>query len=1596
MSSIPSRQCRSALASFLGSLLVCSASLSYADDTEIFFGGPSIDDGTRPNVLFILDNSGSMAWSTTDQDPPNRSGEVSRIQVLKEAFATIINQAGAINAGIMVLNERSAYNNTRMVYPVSYINDPLPTSVNQVASTPQILVSGDDASQWQSATSAVIDNPTLPMGQFEVLGNANTNHTLTTADAFVQGDNRSCILAENLASTPRNRDCRNVNQTQLGLDEDDYGTAMMFFSGLDIPASSTVASATLTIHPQNDRSDFDPRISVEENKNAVPLNDSNRIDGRDFTNWRNLSDTAWNPGTPVVLDITAEINGLRGLAPASAAVENLVLRLYGNHGTARTICMRMGTDCTADELPVLSITYTSTTTSTGSSDAALRFQNVGIPQGATIESARLDFVPVTDDDQAVTLQIKAESANDAAVFTNSTNLAGRGKTSAVVTWEAPAWTAVNPPVHVQGPDITSLVQGVVDQGDWCGNNAMAFHLEHSGGTGSRTAYSIDGAPGLQPSLTVTYSGGEGGCLNPIIEATVANANDDAYEERDDDMILTGNTLPVERSRFAARFTGIPLINGATILDVQAILTPANTETLGSAVSTSVNFENADNSAPFSIRDDDIQDRSDTTSMTCSLSSWTEGVPVTCTGDTLKAGLQSVVNRSGWAPGNALTFISEQTSDSDLAVKAYESNPAQAIKLRIKVRSGGLASSTYTVRQHLNALVQAMTVNDSTPIVPTYYEAAQYLRGEMSGHSSPITSSCQPTHVVLLTDGQANGNTSTTRSNIASWAGSCSTPLVSTGDDPGIADNADTDSGEQCGRKLAEYLAQRDQSPLDGDSFVNTHTIGFALDVMDDNAPKIFLDDIADNGEGGAYLASNASELTKAFSDILKSVQDVDTSFVSASAPVNSFERQNNKDELYFSLFSPELNNRWPGNLKRYRFAFTDANGNIAPRIVDQVGRDAVNLDTGKFDSAARSFWSATNDGNDTAAGGAAAKLPNAASRKLYTYIGSSPSAASPATLSGHLLADSNSAITTDHLGAGVTTAARTELLNYIRGLEPLTNAERKALGSPVHSSPRLATYSCVTPNASDSSKCDKDDQAAFIGTNEGFVHAFDTDTGEELFAFMPEELLDNIKKLKENASTSSSSPLPYGMDSPVTLWINDVNGDGKVLDTPTDTTAQSGEFIYAYATMGRGGRGLYALDVTNRASPKLRWFIKGGETAGFAKLGQTWSAPVKTKIKVGSTITDVLIFAGGYDTNQDNVDVLTPDSQGNALYVVNATTGALIWSASSEASNATASEGHRQLSKMLYSMPANVRVIDLQTSPSNTLATDPDKLADQIFVGDMGGQIWRLHIRNGQTGAGLITAGGTSNDGVFATAIPANYDSLDLLGKQQNLRRFYNEPDVALLNKNGKLSLSINVGSGFRGHPLNTNALDRFYSLRTRNLVDAAGAEGTLTESDLLDVTNILSPSATQMGTLDLSGADPNDVADDLLKGGWYISFSANAGEKVLTRALTAGVDNTLFFSTYQPAAAISNSCEPSFGTARGYAVNLLDGSPAQLNDPDNPDSPTLDDRFDVLQIPGLPPQPEVICIGDKCFVIKGPGDIEEVKMPKLGKMYWIDRTDVD
>lgn len=1576
------------IAGTLASATLFGAAHSYADDTEIFFGGAAVGSQVKPNVLFVLDNSGSMAWRTASNDQPY-TGEQSRMTILKQSFSDLISNARNINAGVMVLNSRSAYNGTRMVYPITDIDAAVSSGATSTASQPEILESGDDATQIYTSSAAVIDEDTLPMGYLQIPSYASTPITLAGTGAFLLKDNVSCLLNASLASTPRSSTCNGINQTTLGLNRNNGGTALMFFPGLSIPSNSTIISATLTITPQSTNNNgFDPYVSVQQSKNPTPPNDSSSMATRSFSSFRNLAGTNWWQDTPVTLDVLSELQSLQSLQ-TTGAIQSVLLKLLGDHNTGRVICMRTGSGCSASELPVLNVTYTSGAAATQARSTALRFQNVGIPQGATITSARIDFAPIASNSEPVTFTIKAENTADASIFTNSTNLSGRAKTSAVATWSPDSWTVQNPPTHVEGPDVTNLVQTVVNLGSWCGNNSMAFHIEPTSGSGSRTALSIEGGYGLQPTLTVQYTGGSGGCLNPIVDMRISQGKNDAWENNDwqETVTLDSDPIRLDLAKIGARYEDVPIVRGAQVLDARVFLTP-DADVAAPSLTLNIATENTGNSSQFTSNSGNLTSRTPTTNRACTINNagggWTAGIPYQCRPTGLASDLQSIFAKATWNPGNALSLLLTPANDSDLNITSYEGTPAESIKLRLKLSSGGIANVTRTARQEINALVQSMTAGNGTPIVPALSEAVTYYRGERAGFTDPMTSSCQPNHLVLLTDGQANSNTSSAKSDIASLAGAC--------------DNTYED-GEICGRELTNWIYRNDlNSTFEGKQNVTVHTIGFALDALGttNSAPiKAFLNDLAsptspDSTTKSFYTATSANALNDAFNRIIQSVMSVDTTFVAPGVTVNQFSRKESKNELYYALFRPKATQAWPGNLKRYALSPTGT-------IIDADGIAAVNS-SGSFYDNARSFWSSQDDGNNTEKGGAASNLPDHTTRNIKTWIGDTVSVGGSAlyNLDASLLTSSSLATAlggttqrTSRLAtafAESTSAGQTSLIHWIRGSADGTasgTTQRRAMGDPLHSEPALALYACTTYTDSTYSRCATEDQTVFTGSNEGMLQAFDTSNGIEQFAFMPEALLKNIKTLKANAEITAQIPKVYGLDSNISLWVNDANRNGVIYggkDPNSSTPAllsglNPGEFVYAYVTMGRGGRNIYALDVTNRSAPTLLWQIVGG-TTGFERLGQTWSAPVPTKIKVssGSTIStrNVLIFAGGYDPAQDSAESRTADSMGNALYIVDATTGQLIWSASSAGSPT------KSLSKMIYGMPASPRVIDL----------NGDDLADQIFIADMGGQVWRFFINNGNTASDLVSQVDSDNnaslsatDGVFA-----NVGGTGTSG----LRRFYNSPDVSLTRHDGKMQLAVSIGSGHRGHPLDTTISDRFYSFRTSQIYNPTFDQSnptntlghsTITESNLYDATENLLQSGTDAEKV--AGLSSLNAAK-----GWMIRLgNTDSGEKALAESLTyAGI---VYFTTYSPGDISSSPCQAVPGEGRLYAVNLTDATAYA----ETGTTPTTS-RARATKTVGIPPRPVIVHLDSKSTVCVGTDC--DTPAPTLNKnpipTYWIDQ----
>ncbi len=1506
--------------SLAGALILHSA-FSVADDTEIFFGTEP-GEGIKPNVLFILDDSGSMTSCTRK----NSKGDciATRMSDLQLTMNNLLNTTSGINVGLMVLNNSAGSAGDasvpRLLQPVRNIDSPISDKI----SSPEIKISADDASRYNVSNNT--GDPTLVMGYVNDPGSPIIR-SLGSPNIY-SNDNSTYYLRSGYTCSVKmdaTTECPDGKITSL--DSGSSGQdSLLLFRNLNIPQGVTISSALLELTTTTNAASTKFNVSLVNSKTPEAFNHSSTL-GSTFTTNSSKSSTVVSTTTHQ-LNITDLLKNQQNLTPSLNPIGDLAIRLKATD--RKSFKYAVGDVINA---PQLTITYTGSESS--GRTTGLRFQAVDVPQGATITRATLNFVPASSDDRNVSFLVAAEASDKASDFSGA-DFSTR-PTTVATNWTPAPWRTENPPaVTDSGADVTEQVQAVVNRAGWCGNNAMAFIIKPNGGTGSRTAISQDGHNTLKPVLSISYTGGDSGCSKPIVNLSLSDEKDDARQYKSGWIFTNNTTVSVSESTLpltdtytyiGARFQQVPFKKGATVNDVRLIVTPSSAAS--TTATTEVYFENADNSSAFNTNNNNLGERAATAKASCTFTSQGPDIPVYCDAPELITSLQSVLNRSGWSDGNALSVLIKHTSaSSSLSLSAFESDRNAAISLQVTLdKASDMTDSTYRVRDNMKGLVKSMYAKDGTPLVDLLYQAASYytaLPGKHKGPTSPIESSCQANYLVLMTDGQANHtDTETANSVIAK-----SKTLI--GGDCASRDSADKiygKDGETCGVEIAKWLNSVDQSnTLDGDNTVITHTVGFALQT--DASAKKFLADVATAGGGKAYTADDASALASAFSSIIQEALASDTTFVSATAPVNSFNRQDHKDQLYFSLFRASNTDRWPGNLKRYRMGIQ----NGSPLVLDADGSAAIDANSGFFRSSARSWWSSGNDGSNVVLGGAANQLPSPTSRNLWTNINGDTTLNRIETLTPAQTA--------------IYTGNHSNWINYIRGYETGTTTARNALGDPIHATPTVVTYQC-TGTVDSYGNCSSEKQSVIVGTNEGFVQMFDTNTGAEQFAFMPKELLGNIKRLAANANMNTSHL--YGMDNSVTVWTHDENKDGEI---------NGSDFVYAYATMGRGGRNIYALDITNPTAPKLKWQIKGG-SGDFSRLGQTWSAPVKAKIKVGATERDVLIFAGGYDTNQDkkpaSVDnVRRTDGMGNDLFIVDAESGARLWSA------------YKAGIDMKYSVPSRVSVIGLETDAAGKAVVNKQGLVTQIFVGDMGGQVWRFLINNGSSGNGLATGK------VFASIASDT---------AATARRFYHEPAIALINANNKVNLTVSIGSGYRGHPLDKIIQDRFYSFRTEDL-NALGA--TLTEGDLYDASSLTKDNTVGQQAL-------------LKKSGWYINLAAN-GEKVLSSTMVIGGE--LYFNTYQPVTA-QDACRANTGVSRGYRVNLLDGTAVNSY------------RYSTLKGSTLPSNPQLYCKGDTCWAYNDPSQLArqspnpptctgpDCPMPPKGydmaskaRLYWTDKTE--
>jgi type IV pilus assembly protein PilY1 len=610
------------------------------------------------------------------------------------------------------------------------------------------------------------------------------------------------------------------------------------------------------------------------------------------------------------------------------------------------------------------------------------------------------------------------------------------------------------------------------------------------------------------------------------------------------------------------------------------------------------------------------------------------------------------------------------------INGYDSDIIQPVH---KIKVGGVDETSTLLNKLYNFDNQAY----GTPLRRGLEAVGRYFHqddGQTGGiGTSPYAAvadggECQQSFAIVMTDGYWNGDAPLTGA-IANNDGDDSSAY------DGAAPHGDEPYGDTYFDTLADvamYYYENDlsttlgpevpQNPWDDNQQQHMVTYGVSFGVTGTLDPSAYdfistfpiwpsptagnkqkIDDLwhaSVNGRGFFLSASNPNELVNSLLEIMQNIEEREGSASSVSV---------NGDELYTKLSgggdilmfqSSYDTENWTGDVKAYQVC-TELTGNCAGKSIGDIIKSPY-------------VWSANEE-----LGG----LNWNTGRKIVTYNGTD--AGKPfrwgdltATQKAYLNNDSN-------------------LLDYLRGdaSHEVANLgsfrDRFAkLGDMVHSSPTF------------------ENGVLYAGGNNGMLHAFaaaDDEPyagavgGQELFAYVPNLVFDNLSQLADQNYTHK-----YFVDLTPTVKAGvDISG--------VSTTMLVGG-------LGKGGRGYYALDVTDPTSwtsegaidDTVMWeYPKAGVTDD--DMGYSFSKPAIIESNdddVNGGSGWIVIFGNGYNSQNGHA----------VLYILNPETGVII------------------------------RKIDTGVDGCNGLSTavpidvDYDNKVDYVYAGDLRGNVWKFDL----------------------------------------------------------------------------------------------------------------------------------------------------------------------------------------------------------------------------------------------------------------------------
>jgi hypothetical protein len=307
------------------------------------------------------------------------------------------------------------------------------------------------------------------------------------------------------------------------------------------------------------------------------------------------------------------------------------------------------------------------------------------------------------------------------------------------------------------------------------------------------------------------------------------------------------------------------------------------------------------------------------------------------------------------------------------------------------------------------------------------------------------------------------------------------------------------------------------------------------------------------------------------------------------------------------------------------------------------------------------------------------------------------------------------------------------LVNFIRGenrywkLGDINHSTPVVVGPPAEDSAYMGT-GYAEFKAANASRA----KVIYVGANDGMLHCFDAGTGEELWAFIPYNLLPKLRNMYAVDAANNSRYYVHDIYCDASPAVADVMINNTWRTVLVTGQGQGQGSILGSGNIASAVNYYWALDVTDPTYPQPLWemthtYKSGNKT--YPSMGETWSTPAIGKVNQSGTARWVAFMGSGYDNVKSGSFNL-----GRRFYVVRLDTGAVINTPTDVAqvntSTLSGAKAAYKYTDIVATIPGSPTAVDL----------DGNGFTDSVFVGDLDGRLYRMNVTATNPNSWTLTA----------------------------------------------------------------------------------------------------------------------------------------------------------------------------------------------------------------------------------------------------------------